>query len=89
MDIILLVIAGFYFSNKAKNNGLNTTFWVLNVIGFGVLFEILGGVIAFVINGGNLILAALFGFVAALGGVLLTNYRIDKVIAQNKTTNQD
>lgn len=87
MDIILLILACFYINNKAKNKGLNGTQWVLKTIGYSVVFELLGGVIAYYINGGNIILAAVFGFFCAVGGMLLVKYRIDRTPAQNSNLN--
>jgi hypothetical protein len=93
MDIILLIIACFWISRRAKENGLNPTNWVLRLIGVYVVFEITGVLISFSITGVDAsggysqlqkVMAALFGFVCAVGGFLLIKYNLDKKIAQKK-----
>jgi hypothetical protein len=91
MDVILLIIACFWISRRAKENGLNPTNWVLRLIGIYIVFEITGVLISFSITGGNLIMAGLFGFACAVGGFLLIKYNLDKKIAEQnrKSDNRD
>jgi hypothetical protein len=89
MDVILLIIACFWISKRAKENGLNPTNWVLRLIGVYIVFEITGVLISFSITGGNLIMAGLFGFVCAVGGFLLIKYNLDKKIAEQSRENDN
>ena len=78
MDILFLIIGGLHINGRAKLKGLNNRRWVLRMVLVCVLFEILGAVISFSINGGNLMLSIVFGFFCLIGGFLLTKYRLDK-----------
>lgn len=96
MDIILLIFACFWISRRAKENGLNPRSWVLRLIGIYIVFEITGVLISFSITGVGAsggysqlqkVMAALFGFVCAVGGFLLIKYNLDKKIAQQSREN--
>lgn len=87
MDIIFLIIAGVYVNGKAKQKGLNNTLWVVMMVLICIFFELAGFIISFAINGGQIILSLVFGFVSLIGGFLLVKSRLDKVPDQRSDNN--
>ena len=78
MDIIVLIIAGFWISKKAKEKGLEPRQWVLRLVGWFVLFEIIGVTISLALTK-SLEMATVFGFFCALGALLLMKYRLENL----------
>lgn len=89
MDIILLIIASFYISKRAKQKGEDSKKWVLQLIGICIVFEISGTLLSMAITGGDLYMALIFGFVCAVGGFLLIKYRLDKIVPKKQDTDPD
>jgi hypothetical protein len=77
MDIIVLIIACFWVSKKAKEKDMEPRQWVLRLIGWFILFEIIGVGISWSLTH-NLVMAGIFGFFCALGALLLMKYRLER-----------
>jgi hypothetical protein len=82
MDILVLILGCFWVSKQAKIKGLPHKQWVWQFIGLFILFEITGGLISLSLTK-SLVMASLFGFVCAVGALLLIKYRLDNIQNSN------
>jgi hypothetical protein len=84
MDIILMIVASFWVSKTAKEKGLAPNPWVWRLLATCISFELIGGIISLLITGGNIFMAAAFGFFCAIGGFLLVKNKLDKIDPEKK-----
>lgn len=78
MDVIVLVILTWQIGVMAKRKGYAPLRWRWMVVLSWLGLEVLGLLIGFSISG-NVLLAALLGFVAAIGGYMMVRYRLERL----------